>query len=201
MIRGVAPGAPPCRIIDGWLAAADRVSSPNADERPAEASIELVVLHNISLPPGCYGGGHIAALFTNQLNTQAHPYFAQLGDVRVSAHLLIERTGRTIQFVPFGRRAWHAGVSRFEHQTACNDFSIGIEIEGSDFEAFTDLQYSALNAALSSIVAAYPIRAIRGHSDIAPDRKTDPGPYFDWDRLIVPPAISLPASPGRHRGE
>ena len=186
------PGALPLAVVDGWLETALRVPSPNADERPAATSIDLVVIHNISLPPGSYGGRYINALFTNQLDTGAHPYFAELVGLRVSAHLLIERSGRIVQFVPFDQRAWHAGVSQFEGRSRCNDFSIGIELEGSDFEPFADAQYESLNDALAALAASYPLRVVCGHSDIAPERKTDPGPFFDWTRLITPPGISLP---------
>jgi AmpD protein len=181
-------------VRGGWLGGAVRVASPNADDRPPGATVELVVIHNISLPPGAYGGGHVQRLFTNSVDPRAHPFLAGIAAVRVSAHLLIERDGATTQFVPFDRRAWHAGASEFEGRPGCNDFSIGIELEGSDFEPFTDAQYGALNAALAALAAAYPLRAVRGHNDIAADRKTDPGPFFEWSRVLVPAGVSLPAS-------
>lgn len=178
-------------LVDGWLRDAVRVPSPNADERPEGARVELIVIHNISLPPGRYGGGHVQALFTNRLDSGKHPFFARIADARVSAHLLIERDGQMTQFASFDRRAWHAGPSEFQGRSRCNDFSVGIEMEGSDFEPFTDAQYSALTTALSAVCAAYPVRFVCGHSDIAADRKTDPGPFFDWDRLALPAFVSL----------
>lgn len=179
---------------DGWLDAARRVPSPNFDARPGRTAVELVVIHNISLPPGVYGGGHVARLFTNALDLDADPFFAQIAAARVSAHLLIDRAGTTSQFVSFADRAWHAGASAFEGRTGCNDFSIGIELEGTDFESFTDAQYTALNSAIDALLVAYPIRALRGHSDIAHDRKTDPGPFFDWRRIAIPASISVPSA-------
>ncbi len=176
----------------GWLDQARRVQSPNFDGRPAGASIELIVIHNISLPPGRYGGGHIERLFSNTLDGNADPFFALLGGARVSAHLLIERDGATTQFVSFADRAWHAGASVFQGRTGCNDFSIGIELEGTDFEPFTDAQYRGLNDAIGALLGAYPtITAIRGHSDIARDRKTDPGPFFDRRRVALPSSVSF----------
>ena len=178
---------------DGWLGEVNRVESPNFDTRPPGSSIELIVVHNISLPPGCYGGGHIAQLFTNTLDPSLDEFFAQIADVRVSAHVLIDRNGKTTQFVSLSNRAWHAGVSAFCGRAACNDFSVGIELEGTDFESFTDFQYRSLNAVIAALLAAYPIRAVVGHSDIAPDRKIDPGPFFDWRRVQVPSSVSVPA--------
>jgi AmpD protein len=178
--------------VRGWLRGVERISSPNCDDRPAGMPIDLVVIHAISLPPGRYGGGHVQRLFCNELDLGADPYFTEIADLRVSAHLLIERDGAPTQFVPFNRRAWHAGVSEFEGRPRCNDFSIGIELEGTDSEPFVDAQYAALNTALAALIAAYPIRAVRGHSDVAPGRKTDPGPFFDWARLTLPAAISRP---------
>ena len=177
--------------VDGWLQGAVRVPSPNVDERPEGARIELIVVHNISLPPGRYGGGHVQALFTNRLDPGEHPFFAGIADARVSAHLLIERDGRITQFASFDRRAWHAGTSEFEGRSRCNDFSVGIELEGSDFEPFTDAQYDALNTAIRAVCAAYPVRFVCGHSDIAEHRKTDPGPLFEWERLALPASVSL----------
>jgi AmpD protein len=178
-------------LVDGWLRDAVRVPSPNVDERPEGARVELIVIHNISLPPGRYGGGHVQALFANRLDPGEHPFFAEIADARVSAHLLIERDGRITQFASFDRRAWHAGTSAFQGRSRCNDFSVGIELEGSDFEPFTDAQYSALTTALSAVCAAYPVRFVCGHSDIAGERKTDPGPFFEWDRLALPAFVSL----------
>ena len=179
-------------LVDGWLQGVSHVPSPNVDERPSHVPIDLVVIHNISLPPGSFGGGYVHALFTNRLDAGVHPYFAEIAGARVSSHLLIERDGRVTQFASFDDRAWHAGVSQFEGRTRCNDFSIGIELEGSDFEAFTDAQYASLNRALALVCASYPVRAVCGHSDIAPGRKTDPGPCFEWRRLVLPASVSLP---------
>ena len=179
--------------VDGWLDGVRRVPSPNFDTRPADTAIELVVIHNISLPPGCYGGGYVARLFTNTLDPAADPYFAKIAAMCVSAHVLIERDGSVTQFVSFLDRAWHAGASTFEGRLRCNDFSVGIELEGTDFEPFAEVQYSNLNRLLTALQIAYPIRALRGHSHIAPDRKTDPGPFFDWRRIASVPSSSLPA--------
>jgi AmpD protein len=179
---------------NGWITGIARRQSPNCDARPAEARVELIVIHNISLPPGCYGRGEVARLFTNSLDPRTDPFFDQIAAARVSAHLLIERDGRVTQFVSLADRAWHAGDSMFEGRPRCNDFSIGIELEGTDFEPFADTQYAALNAVLAAIFPAFPVRAVCGHSDIAAGRKTDPGPCFDWRRVTVPPRISLPAS-------
>jgi N-acetyl-anhydromuramoyl-L-alanine amidase len=178
---------------DGWFKSVRRAASPNFDQRPADAAIELIVVHNISLPPGCYGGGHIERLFTNILDPNADPTFADLATMRVSAHLLIERDGAAVQFVSCLERAWHAGVSEFEQRVRCNDFSIGIELEGTDDDPYADAQYATLQQLIEQLVSRYPIRAVRGHCDIAPGRKTDPGPAFDWRRLRLPSAVSLPA--------
>lgn len=149
-------------------------------------AVDLLVIHNISLPPGCYGGGYIEALFDNRLDAAAHPYFRDIASLKVSAHLLIDREGRITQFVPFDKKAWHAGQSCFQGREACNDFSIGIELEGCDDEAFTDDQYESLIEVTRLLMANYPritLDRIVGHSEIAPGRKTDPGPCFDWKRL------------------
>ena len=180
----------------GWVEGTVRVPSPFCDPRPPGTAIELLVLHNISLPPGVFGSGDIARLFVGRLDAAAHPFFAELAGARVSAHFLIERTGAVIQFVPTVDRAWHAGRSTFEGREACNDFSVGIELEGTDFTPFTDAQYDALVRLIGVLRMAHPLRAIRGHSDIARDRKTDPGPCFEWSRLraagvathLLPPA-------------
>ena len=177
------------RISQGWLAGARRLPSPNVDDRPEEASIDLVVIHNISLPPGRYGLGCAQALFTNTLDRGLDPFLEVVADARVSSHLLIERDGQVTQFAPFERRAWHAGASSFEGRARCNDFSVGIELEGTDFEPFTEAQYAALNDALAALCASYPVRAVAGHSDIAPGRKTDPGPFFHWSRLLLPSGV------------
>lgn len=169
----------------GRLPAARFIESPNHDARPDETDISMVVIHNISLPPGQYGSEDVAALFTNRLNPDAHPYFAGIHQNRVSAHFFIRRDGTLIQFVPCMRRAWHAGVSFWQGRERCNDFSVGIELEGCDTEAFEDIQYDVLNRLLTALMQAYPISDIVGHSDIAPDRKTDPGPCFDWTRITI----------------
>jgi AmpD protein len=167
----------------GWLVEARRIPSENYDDRPEDSQVSLLVIHNISLPPGEYGGEGIIELFTNRLDPGGHPYFAGIAGMKVSAHFLIRRDGEIIQFVPCTHRAWHAGVSEWCGQTRCNDFSIGIELEGSDFEVFTDAQYVALAELAKALMQAYPIRDVVGHSDIATGRKTDPGPYFDWTRF------------------
>ena len=166
----------------GWCPQARHVPSPNFDARPADMAIDLLVIHNISLPPGEFGTGDIEALFTNQLDIQAHPYFAQLDGVRVSAHFLIARDGTTTQFVSTHDRAWHAGVSTFGDRQRCNDFSIGVEVEGDDHTPFCDVQYATLVALTNALSIAHPISAVTGHENIAPGRKTDPGPHFDWAR-------------------
>ena len=173
-------------IDQGWISTATVVASPNADLRPDESDINLLVIHNISLPPGQFGGGHVAELFTNTLDPTSHPYFAEIANLKVSAHLLIDREGVVIQFVPFDQRAWHAGVSAFAGRPACNDFSIGIELEGTDTDPYTHLQYECLVKTTQCLIAEYPALSserVAGHSDIAPDRKTDPGPAFDWTRF------------------
>jgi len=167
----------------GWLPEARRLPSPNCDERPSGATVTLVVIHAISLPPREFGGPGILDLFANRLDPAAHPYYRQLEGLRVSAHFLIRRDGELIQFVPCGRRAWHAGVSSWQGRTACNDFSVGIELEGSDDVAFEDAQYERLRVLLGELRRRYPIEAVTGHSDIAPGRKTDPGPHFQWHRV------------------
>lgn len=165
---------------------ARQVPSPNCDERPAGCYIGLIVIHNISLPPGCYGGTEIEQLFTNCLDPAAHPYFAEMAHLKVSSHLLIRRDGELIQYVPFSKRAWHAGESCYRNRSACNDFSIGIELEGQDDENYTAEQYDRLAGVVNSLFAMYPRLSpdsIVGHSDIAPGRKTDPGPAFDWEHF------------------
>ena len=174
------------RIDQGWLSTATALASPNADPRPDKSDISLLVIHNISLPPGQFGGGHVSELFTNTLDPNTHPYFAEIANFKVSAHLLIDREGVVIQFVPFDQRAWHAGVSAFAGRPACNDFSIGIELEGTDTDPYTHLQYECLVKITQCLIAEYPALSserVAGHSDIAPDRKTDPGPAFDWARF------------------
>jgi AmpD protein len=160
------------------------IASPNCDERPPEAEITLLVLHSISLPPGEYGGDAIERLFTNRLDPQAHPYFREVSSLKVSAHFLVRRDGQLLQFVPIHRRAWHAGASSWRGRARCNDFSIGIELEGTDEAPFDDRQYRRLAALVRDLRAALPLRDIAAHSDIAPGRKTDPGARFDWARLL-----------------
>ncbi|MDX1516158.1 MAG: 1,6-anhydro-N-acetylmuramyl-L-alanine amidase AmpD [Woeseiaceae bacterium] len=170
----------------GRLEPARQVACPNFDARPAGCVPELIVLHGISLPPGEFGGPEIEALFTNCLDWRAHPYFREIRGLEVSSHLLIRRDGEVVQFVPLGERAWHAGDSSFRGRSRCNDFSIGIELEGEDETDYDDRQYAVLAPVIRAIQAAYPAissREIAAHSDIAPGRKTDPGPAFDWLRL------------------
>lgn len=167
----------------GLLSGADFVPSPNCDERPAGEPISLVVVHAISLPPGEFGGDGIERLFGNRLDPAAHPYYAEIHLLRVSAHLLIRRDGRMIQFVPFGRRAWHAGASSWRGHERCNDFSVGIELEGCDDMPFEPVQYRRLAAVIAALRGRYPALDVAGHADIAPGRKTDPGPHFDWPLL------------------
>jgi AmpD protein len=169
---------------DGWVAAARKLPSPNFEARPEGTVPSLIVVHNISLPPGQFSGSAIAELFQNQLDCDAHPYYdTHLRGVRVSAHFVIHRDGELEQFVSCDQRAWHAGVSDFFGRERCNDFSIGIELEGSDTTAFEAAQYRALGALVKALAAHYPIAALAGHSDIASGRKTDPGPHFEWSRL------------------
>ena len=178
---GAASGAPDYTIdASGWCSGARRLPSPNFDRRPPGTSIDLLVIHNISLPPGQFGGPYIASLFSNTLAYDAHPYFDQLRPLRVSAHFLIRRTGELMQFVSADDRAWHAGASLFEGRERCNDFSIGIELEGSDFVPFEPVQYRCLAALTRSLLRRYPLASVAGHEHIAPGRKTDPGPCFDW---------------------
>lgn len=167
----------------GWVQGLVHRPSPHRDARPADAAIELVVMHNISLPPGQFGGGQIEALFAGRLDPTLDPYFESIAGLRVSAHFLVARDGLVTQFVACGDRAWHAGVSSFAGRSCCNDFSIGIELEGTDFCTFEPAQYAAAAALLDLLAQRYPITAVAGHSDIAPGRKTDPGPCFDWQRL------------------
>jgi N-acetyl-anhydromuramoyl-L-alanine amidase len=170
---------------DGRLSGCRFVDSPNHDERPAGAAITLLVVHSISLPPGEYGGDAIERLFTNRLDRAAHPYFREIAELEVSAHFLIRRDGELVQFVPTTRRAWHAGASSWRARERCNDFSIGVELEGSDQGPFEAAQYERLAALIAALRAQYPLRELAAHSDIAPGRKTDPGPGFDWPRLLA----------------
>lgn len=173
-------------VAAGRLLSARQVSSPNHDERPDQIAPDLIIVHGISLPPGEYGGPAIDQLFTNCLPWDAHPYFKQIEGMKVSSHLLIRRDGEVVQYVPFQQRAWHAGASNYQGRERCNDFSIGIELEGSDDAAYEAEQYRELARVILALCVAYPslsLERIVGHSDVAPGRKTDPGESFDWPRL------------------
>ena len=173
-------------IAQGWLLDARQVSSPNYDQRPEGVEPDLIVIHSISLPPCEYGGSWIDDLFTNQLDPSAHPYFADIAHLRVSSHVMIRRDGEIVQYVPFNERAWHAGESVYEGRECCNDFSIGIELEGCDDDGYTAQQYAQLGRVIASLLAHYPTLSaerITGHSDIAPGRKTDPGIHFAWSKM------------------
>lgn len=168
---------------DGWYRHAHALPSPNFGPRPAGMDISLIVVHSISLPPGQYGGEHVQALFTNRMNWDEHPYFQQIRGLEVSAHFYIRRDGALWQFVSCDQRAWHAGASSHKGRDNCNDFSIGIELEGLEGDAFEPTQYETLASLCSAMSARYPITDIAGHQHIAPGRKQDPGPGFDWDLL------------------
>jgi AmpD protein len=172
-------------LESGLLRGVRQIASPNCDARPAGVEPELIVVHGISLPPGEFGGPWIDRLFTNELPPEAHPYFAEVAPLRVSSHLVIRRDGNITQYVSFAQRAWHAGQSSYNGREACNDFSIGVELEGTDTLAYEASQYQALADVIAALCAAYPKLTparLVGHSDIAPGRKTDPGPAFDWPR-------------------
>ncbi len=184
-------------IANGWLSDVRRVLSPNCDARPAAELPSLLVIHAISLPPDQFGSDDILRLFTNTLDPLAHPYFADICQLRVSAHFLIRRDGELIQFVSCLQRAWHAGVSQWQGRERCNDFSIGVELEGCDTLPFTEAQYASLRQLTAVLLDEYRLSAIVGHSDIAPGRKTDPGPCFLWPQLretfpnvVYPPFFS-----------
>ena len=170
---------------EGWVAGARRVVSPNCDNRPPGSDVTLLVLHSISLPPGEYGGDAIERLFTNRLEPAAHASFAELTGLRVSAHFLVRRDAALIQFVPLHSRAWHAGVSSWRGRKRCNDYSVGIELEGTDDSPFADAQYDRLAKLGRTLCAVLPIRDLAAHSDVAPGRKTDPGARFDWARFLA----------------
>ena len=180
---------------DGWWKLARPQASPNFGVRPAQATIDLLVLHSISLPPGQYGGGHIQALFANQLDWDAHPYFQSIRGLEVSSHFLIARNGEVWQFVSCNDRAWHAGASHYRGRSNCNDDSIGIELEGLEGETFEPAQYAALQTLCLELVRQYPIRYIAGHEHIAPERKKDPGPGFDWCLLQQTPGLDQQCFP------
>ncbi|MCB1671500.1 MAG: 1,6-anhydro-N-acetylmuramyl-L-alanine amidase AmpD [Pseudomonadales bacterium] len=170
---------------DQFLVPSRHLVSPNQSSRPDGVEISLLVIHNISLPPGEFGGGHVDELFCNCLDPERHPYFAEVASLQVSAHLLIDRAGTVTQYVPFDRKAWHAGQSCFQGRDNCNDYSIGIELEGTDELEYSDHQYAVLTAITGLLMNRFPainLERIVGHSDIAPERKTDPGPGFDWQR-------------------
>jgi N-acetyl-anhydromuramoyl-L-alanine amidase len=185
------PTAPPTADISidpatGLVAGVRQVLSPHFDERPAGTLPVLLIVHGISLPPGEFGGPWIDRLFTGNLPADAHPYFKEIEGLRASAHALIRRDGQIVQYVPFGARAWHAGKSEYRGRAACNDFSIGVELEGAEGIAYTDMQYAALAALTAALLAAYPslpADAIAGHSDVAPGRKSDPWPVFEWQHF------------------
>jgi len=168
---------------DGWLEGVRRVNSPNFGIRPAATEVSLVVIHNISLPPGEFGGDAVERLFTNRLDPMAHPYFAAIAGLQVSSHFFLRRDGEAVQFVSVDGRAWHAGASCWRGQQECNDFSVGIELEGTDDTPYTALQYKRLKTLMQALCRCYPIREVAGHCHVAPGRKTDPGPLFDWDFL------------------
>jgi AmpD protein len=172
----------------GWVSGATRIPSPNCDARPTTDLPDMVVVHSIALPPGQFGGDGVERLFTNRCDPAAHPCFAELQSVRVSAHFFIRRDGQLVQFVACRDRAWHAGVSSWQGRERCNDFSIGIELEGGDCWPYEPAQYATLDALLAALRAVYPIRHLVGHCHIAPTRKTDPGPFFDWLRYGGVPA-------------
>lgn len=168
---------------DGWCDAAWRYDSPHYNARPADAAIDLLVVHNISLPAGRFGGPHVSDLFTGRVDYNADPSLASLRNVTVSAHFLVRRDGRLVQYVSCNDRAWHAGVSQFQGRANCNDYSIGVEMEGTDNVAFTSVQYDVLAQLAQALQNRYPLRWITGHEHVAPGRKTDPGPCFDWTLL------------------
>lgn len=178
----------------GWLSGVQHVWSPNYGPRPEGAVVSLVVLHNISLPPGEFAGDAVERFFLNRLDPVEHPYFATIAGLEVSAHFFIRRSGRVQQFVACDARAWHAGQSSWQGRSNCNDFSVGIELEGTDDQPYAEAQYEALDELIEALRARYPVEAIAGHCHVAPERKTDPGPAFDWARLAARfPGLSLPA--------
>ncbi|MDH5660795.1 MAG: 1,6-anhydro-N-acetylmuramyl-L-alanine amidase AmpD [Gammaproteobacteria bacterium] len=173
-------------LTSGLVEEARQQPSPNCDSRPEESDIGLIVIHGISLPPGKFGDDYIDQLFCNKLNPEEHPYFKEISGLKVSSHLLVRRDGEVVQYVPLHKRAWHAGVSSYKNRECCNDFSIGIELEGEDETPYADIQYQILSKIIKSLINTYPAlnqETIVGHSDIAPGRKTDPGTAFDWELL------------------
>jgi AmpD protein len=181
--------------IDGWLQRARKCASPNFGPRPEGAAIDLALIHSISLPPGAYGGDAIERLFTNRLDWDAHPYYDQIRGLQVSAHFLLRRDGELLQFVSCDARAWHAGPSTWQGRADCNDYSIGIELEGLEGEQFETAQYDALASLIAEIAGRYPLAAVAGHEHVAPGRKLDPGAGFDWPRLIALTASTAPCFP------
>jgi len=174
------------KITNHWLTNVQHTPSPNADLRPDEKDISLIVIHCISLPEGQFNTPFISQLFCNQLKSCEHPSFSKIYQLKVSSHIVIDRTGNITQYVPFNKRAWHAGLSNYQGRSRCNDFSIGIELEGTDSSTYTSEQYKQLSLLINSLIKHYPNlsqKHITGHSDIAPDRKTDPGTFFDWKLL------------------
>ncbi|WP_342620732.1 1,6-anhydro-N-acetylmuramyl-L-alanine amidase AmpD [Rhodoferax sp. GW822-FHT02A01] len=192
------PAVDPITWRDGWYAFARRCDSPNFGPRPKDVAVDLVVLHSVSLPPGEYGGDAVQQLFCNTLDWNAHPYFKQMEGLQVSAHFFIQRGGELWQFVSCDDRAWHAGQSRFGERSNCNDFSIGIELEGLEGNTFEQPQYETLLALLPAIAGHYPVAHIAGHEHIAPGRKSDPGPGFDWDYLRNRCGFLPPYFPDKH---
>ncbi|HMN84080.1 MAG TPA: 1,6-anhydro-N-acetylmuramyl-L-alanine amidase AmpD [Burkholderiaceae bacterium] len=182
-MTGAAPD--PWAPGSGLLRAARQMPSPNCDDRPPAVTVDALIVHYISLPPGRFGGDAVERLFTNRLDPAADPSFAAIAGLRVSAHLFVRRRGELIQFVDCDRRAWHAGVSRLRGRERCNDFSIGVELEGDGEHRFTDPQYRRLAAIVHRLCTRYPLRWAAGHSDVAPGRKEDPGPFFDWPRFLA----------------
>jgi AmpD protein len=200
-----APAGAPLKVdsATGLLSGVRQVLSPHFDARPAGTLAELLVVHGISLPPGEFGGPWIDRLFTGTLPPEAHPYFRELAAARLSAHALVRRDGAIVQYVPFGERAWHAGASQYRGRSSCNDFSVGVELEGTDDTPYTEAQYQQLAALAAALLAAYASLSaehIVGHSDIAPGRKTDPGATFDWPRFRALLNERLAARPGSSRG-
>lgn len=193
----VTPTAPGWRR--GWYGFAHACASPNFGPRPVDTTIDLLVLHSISLPPGQYGGDGVRQLFTNQLDWDAHPYYQQIRGLEVSAHFFIQRTGELWQFVSCDDRAWHAGRSQFQGRDNCNDFSIGIELEGLEGEHFEPPQYETLASVLTALAQQYPIRHVVGHEHIAPGRKADPGTGFDWAFLQRSTGFSDPFFPAHKK--
>jgi N-acetyl-anhydromuramoyl-L-alanine amidase len=180
-------------LAGGWLAQAERRESPNFGERPVGSEVVLVVVHNISLPPGEFGGDWVEDFFLNRLDPAAHPYFAEIAGLQVSAHFYVRRDGRVVQFVGCDQRAWHAGSSAWCGRDNCNDYAVGIELEGCDEQPFEAVQYGVLWRLLDVLLERYPITAVAGHSDIAPGRKSDPGPHFDWAAVAARyPGLDLP---------